>query len=143
MLRLPARMEEILIRTAKGERGTEIARKLGISRQAVSKSLREARSRLAEIFLTLAETLYSDIVRVDLAHGYCILRNRQTNQKIYVFYIPDQGPIALLSRQINCSQHNRLCKTIVEAATKWNIVDRKENMDLQVTVDEILEKIEE
>jgi len=75
MLRLPKRMETLLLMTCEGDvKGSEIAESLGISRQAVSKTLREARARLTEIFLGIAEILNSDIISINVNRGFAILR---------------------------------------------------------------------
>jgi len=48
VLRLPPRMEEVLV-LASRKREVKIAWELGVTRRAVSKSLREARARLTQI----------------------------------------------------------------------------------------------
>ena len=54
-------MEEILVKKAEsGLKEVEIAKELGISKQAVSKALKEARAKLTQIFLSLSDILNSD-----------------------------------------------------------------------------------
>ena len=73
MLKLPRRMEEVLLAVYGGRRGSNVARGLGMTRQAVSKLVKEGRARLAEVSLEVAEILDADVVKVDLSKGYAIL----------------------------------------------------------------------
>ena len=142
-MKLPPRMEKILL-MACGEnlKETEIARKLGISKQAVSKALREARGRLVQIFLTIADILNADIVRVNVEKGYAILRLRQTGQKAYIIYIPGKGPKTLFEKPLNLDEANtRFYEEIVEASIKWGII-QAEDLELPRVLEKLLNNME-
>ena len=146
MLRLSQRMEEILLMTCRGNvKSSEIAETLGISRQAVSKTLREARAKLTEIFLRISEILNSDIIRININRGFIVLRNRQTGNKIYVLYIPNTGPLILFSDKPNCLKANvHFCKEIIKAAIEWGLISEETTMDnLDQVIKEIIKRMEE
>ena len=124
MLRLPPRMEEVLVLASK-KKEVEIAKELGVTRQAVSKSLREARARLTQIFIEVAGVLNSDIVRINVEKGFAVLRNRQTGAKMYLIYVPGEGPRVLMPAPNPCKEAS-YCAKIVEAAYRWGIIERKE-----------------
>ncbi len=128
----------------RGEREVDVARDLGVSRQAVSKALRKARARLSEIFIRLSEVLNSDIIRINISRGYMILRNRQINQKIYVIYVPGEGPLTLFGDEIDCSGlHRRFCEKIVYAIKYWGLVDwREEYRSLEEIIRKAVSEIE-
>jgi len=116
-------MEEVLV-LASRKREVEIARELGVTRQAVSKSLREARARLTQIFIEVAGVLNSDIVRINVEKGFAVLRNRQTGTKIYLIYVPGEGPRVLMPSPDPCKEAS-YCAKIIEAAYRWGIIKRE------------------
>jgi len=124
MLRLPDKMEQILLLVhGRGLREIDVAEKLGISKQAVSKSLREGRGRLSQLFLHVAELLNADIVRASLEKGCAVLKSRQLKRKIYVIYVPGKGLRTLFEGEIDCSKENqRICSEIVEAGRQWGLL---------------------
>lgn len=144
MLRLPLRMEEVLLLVhGKGLREVDVAEKLGVSKQAVNKALREGIGRLSQIFLTLAEILNADIIRVNLNKGYAIFRGRQLNNRIYAFYIPKKGVRILFGDNINCRNRDMktLCLEIIEASKEWGII-KEEMQDVNKTLREVIKSIE-
>ncbi len=145
MLKLPPRMEEILLLACKGDlRGVDVAEKLGISKQAVSKALREGRGRLAQLFLALAETLNADIVKADVSRGYAIVRIRQLDMKAYFIYVPSIGVRVLFWSNKMCSGDQlAFCKKIIDAAVKWGIIGGDEVEDnVEETIREIINRLE-
>ena len=146
MFKLSRRMEEILLMTCKESiKSSKIAKRLGISRQAVSKTLREARARLTEIFLRIAEILNSDIIRINVNRGFIVLRNRQTGNKIYVLYVPNTGPLVIFSGKLNCLKTNiYFCKEIIRAAIEWGLINEKTiSNNLDQIIREIIKRMEE
>ncbi len=93
MLKLPDRMEEIWLLRAKGLREIEIAERLGISKQAVNKSLKEAKAKLFEMFLGLAEVFGFEVIRVNIEKGFMVANAKicENEKRIYVFYVPKVG----------------------------------------------------
>ncbi len=148
MLRLPPRMEEILLLVyGGGLREIEVAERLKISKQAVSKALREARGKLAEIFLGIAEVLNADIVRVDISRGFAIIRVRQLNTKAYILYVPGKGARVIFKRRVECSGENEsLCRDIMNAAATWRILDKhqlEKYGSIENLVNEVISKLEQ
>ncbi len=125
MLKLPKRMEEVLLAVyGYGKRESEVAKELGVSKQAVSKFVREGRARLTEIFLEVSEVLHADLVRINLRKGYAIIRPRQLRVNAYVFYVPGYGPRVLFKGDIKCSNETHtLCKDIIKAIKAWGLIE--------------------
>ncbi|GEM_PF-600191 len=130
-LKLPRRMEEaLLVVYGNGKRESEVAKELGVSKQAVSKFVREGRARLTEIFLEVAEVLHADLVRINLSKGCAIIKPRQLGVKAYVFYVPGGGPRVLFEGDIKCSGDTRtLCKEVVEAIRAWGLIEACSDVD--------------
>ncbi|MCD6428198.1 MAG: hypothetical protein J7L12_01105 [Desulfurococcales archaeon] len=121
-------------------REINVAKKLGVSRQAISKSIKDGVGRLSQIFLEVAEVLNADIIRVNLCKGYAVLKSRQLNVKVYVFYIPEKGIRVLFGSNIDCRNEElrSLCADIVDAAKKWGII--KENEEKQ-NINELIQGV--
>lgn len=146
MLKLPPRMEEVLLLTRGGGlKEVSVAEKLGISKQAVSKALREGRGRLAQLFLTLAEALNADIIKADTGRGYAIVRVRQLGMKAYLIYVPNEGMRVLFRDRIACGGDQLdFCKKIVSAAVTWGIIEEGEvkDNDVEGVIREIINRLE-
>ena len=137
MLKLSPRMEEILLlASGKRMREVEIAEELGISKQAVSKALRESRARLTQIFLAVAEVLNSDIIRINVEKGFIVLRNRQTRAKLYVLYAPGKGPRVFLAENLGADKS--YCEKLIDAAVKWGLIEQD---DIRGELDEVMKNL--
>ncbi len=145
MLKLSNRLEEVLILAyGMGLREVDIARRLNITRQAVSKALKEAKARLTEIFITLADILNADLVRVELSKGYAVLRIRQNNTRAYIIYVPGRGPRIIFKDGLDCSSDNmKLCSEIVDACRKWGLIKDVSEEGLEEVIKNILRRFEE
>jgi len=119
MLRLPNKQEMTWELYLKGKKITEIAQELGISKQAVSLYLKHARAKIMDIFVSLANIMDLDIIKMNAEKGILIGTIRQTNERIFIFYIPKKGPLAIYSRvfdsKINESSN---CKAVIEFYSK-------------------------
>jgi len=93
MFKLPDRMEEIWLMKARGLREIEIAERLNISKQAVNKAIREAKAKLFEMFLGLAEVFGFEVIRVNVEKGFTVanVRIRGDMIRVYLFYLPGIG----------------------------------------------------
>ncbi len=131
MLKLPKRMEEALLAVyGDGKRESEVAKELGVSKQAVSKFVKEGRARLTEIFLEVTEILHADLIRINLSKGYAIIKPRQLRVKAYVFYVPGEGPRILFEEDIKCLEETRtLCKEVVKAIKAWGLIKACKGVD--------------
>ncbi len=138
-------MEEILVKKAEsGLKEVEIAKELGISKQAVSKALKEARAKLTQIFLSLSDILNSDIIKINVEKGFMVLRNRETGEKIYVVYIPGQGPQVFLGRTEDIDVNRQFYRRIIDAAVKWGLLDSNTiDEDELLLIRKIIDKMEE
>jgi len=145
MLRLPPRMEEVLVLVyGKGLKEVDVAEKLGISKQAVSKALREGRGRLAQIFLSLAQTLNADTVKVDIGKGCAVVKLRQLGMKAYLIYVPGKGVRTLFQQNITCNGENEaLCREVIEAAIAWGLIrgDSISNNYVEI-INRVIEELE-
>ena len=93
MFRLPEGMERVWLMKARGMREVDIARELGVSRQAVNKALKDARVKLFEAFFGLAEVFSWEVARVNAEKGFMVARGRCAgkNVRVYAFYLPGKG----------------------------------------------------
>jgi len=93
MPRLPEAMERVWLMKAKGMREVEIAESLGVSRQAVNKALKDARAKLFEAFLDLAETFGMRIVRINAEKGFMVADCPAGGRylRVYTLYLPGKG----------------------------------------------------
>jgi len=93
MFRLPEGMERVWFMRAKGMREVDIARELGVSRQAVNKALRDARVKLFEAFFGLAEVFSWEIARINAEKGFMVASGKCPSERVrvYVFYVPQRG----------------------------------------------------
>lgn len=142
--KLPEKMEEMWVLAAKGLREIDIASKLGISKQAVNKALKEARNRLISMFLELAEIFNLNIIRINVEKGFMIAINPQINTRVYVLYVPKRGPRTILdikpySKTSELAKH---CKLLINTAKELNIISHVEG-ELDKAVEKLIEKMEE
>ncbi|QDA30886.1 hypothetical protein FH039_03680 [Thermococcus indicus] len=102
MFKLPEGMERVWLMRARGMREVEIAEALGISRQAVNKALRDARMKLFEAFLGLAEVFSWEIARVNAEKGFMVARGRCPDKtvRVYVLYFPGKGVRAFFGENL-------------------------------------------
>ncbi len=124
-LRLPQRMEEALLAVyGGGRKESEVAKELGVSKQAISKFVREGRARLTEVFVEVAEILQADLIRINPTRGYAVLKPRQLGVRAYVIYVPGGGPRVLFGTNPTCSGEARAaCREIVRAAEAWGLLE--------------------
>nr|WP_240923419.1 hypothetical protein [Thermococcus sp. 18S1] len=82
-------------------REVEIAGALGVSRQAVNKALKDARVKLFDAFLGLAEVFSWEIARVNAEKGFMVARGKclDKNVRVYAFYFPGKGIKAFLGEE--------------------------------------------
>ncbi len=115
MLRLPNKQEIVWELYLKGKKITEIAQELGISKQAVSLYLKYARAKIMDIFVALANVMDLDIIKMNAEKGILIGIIRQTNERIFIFYIPKKGPLAIYSRVLDSEiKENSNCRAVIE-----------------------------
>ena len=139
---LPSRMEEVLLLVGGlGLREAEVARRLGVTRQSTGRTLREARARLTEMFLELAETLGADVIRINVNKGFMVARSRQLGAKLYAFYVPGRGVRVMFEGSLDCRGRDReLCRDLVYAAERWGLIEP--GGDLQEDARRALEAME-
>jgi len=145
MFKLPDRMEEIWLSTVMGENEVDIAKRLNITRQAVSKAVREARAKITSMFLELAESLNIDIIKVNAGKGFMVARSRQLGLRVYAFYIPNKGIRVLFGIKPYCQGENmnQICKLIITMGRKLNIIHEETKENTEELIDKIIKKIEE
>jgi len=127
MPRLPERMEEAWLLTARGMSEADAARELGTTRQAVNKAVREARARLSSWFVEMAEALNADLIRMDCSRGFAVMRSRQLGLRIYVVYAPGRGLRAVFGMEPLCPGRDgvRHCREVAEAARALGLVEER------------------
>ena len=103
-------------------------------------ALKEARGRLAEMFLSLAEILNADITRVNVSKGYAVLRLRQLNESAYAIYVPGKGLRVLFERNIDPKERKSFYQEIIEATVRWGLI--KEYKGLRQALNKIINIME-
>jgi len=127
MLRLPNKQEIVWELYLKGKKITEIAQKLGISKQAVSLYLKHARAKIMDIFVSLANVMDLDIIKMNAEKGILIGTIRQTDERIFIFYIPKKGPLAIYSGVLNSKiKEDSNCRTVIEFYSKLLNIQEKD-----------------
>lgn len=94
-LRISDRLERLWVLYREVGVAAEVARKLGVSRQAVSKGLSEFRKKLASIFYSLQEVYGCRVDRFDLVKGFMVCS--LDGLRMYFFYIPGSGIRGIIS----------------------------------------------
>ncbi|MGQ4891071.1 MAG: hypothetical protein ACP6IP_01145 [Candidatus Njordarchaeia archaeon] len=92
-----------------------IAKKLKLSKQAVSAYLREALSKLNNFFIELSEIMDLDIKKFETAEGVLVGVNRQTGDLVYIIYIPKIGFRTIFYsniREYNCPNYSSCYEAI-------------------------------
>ena len=115
MLKLPEKQEQVWEMNLKGLPVVEIAEKLGISKQAVSMYLKQARAKLSEIFLEIANLMDLSIVKLDVKKGILICDIKQIGERVFVFYLPSRGTLTIYKDILNtgeCSEDTNCSKVI-------------------------------
>ncbi len=125
MPRLPERMEQAWLLTARGLSEADAARELGTSRQAVNKAVRDARARLAAWFVEMTESLNADLIRMDAVRGLAVMRSRQLALRIYAIYVPGRGLRVIFGMEPLCPGRDgrRHCREVVEAARALGLIE--------------------
>lgn len=130
-MKLAEKQEKVWELINQGLTASEIAKKLKISRQAVSIYFRQAKIKITEILLDLAECIDAEILKLDAAKGVLIGRIRQINEKVYLIYLPQSGPYAIYESAVKTGvcPNNSICKKIIkyflDKIEKKNIPDKE------------------
>ncbi len=98
MLRLPNKQELVWAMKLRDIPSISIASELGISKQAISLYLKQARAKLTEIFLDIAQVMDLEIIKLNVDKGVFIGKIKQTGERVYIYYIPGRGAIAIYER---------------------------------------------
>ncbi|WP_456423710.1 sigma factor-like helix-turn-helix DNA-binding protein [Thermococcus sp.] len=124
MPRLPEGMERVWLMKAKGMREVEIAESLGISRQAVNKALRDARAKLFEIFLDLAETFGMRVVRINAEKGFMVADcpSDERYLRVYAFYLPGKGVRAFVGGAFS--------REVLRHAREVGLIEKEDSKEL-------------
>jgi len=115
MLRLPEKQEKAWLMSLRGLQVVEIAEELGISKQAVSMYLKQARAKLSEIFLEIANLLDLSIIKMNVKSGILIGDIKQTGERVFIFYTFSNGPIAIFESVLKvkkCSEDTNCMKVV-------------------------------
>ncbi len=126
-MKLPERMELVWLRAMKASEA-EVARELGMTRQAVNKAVKEARAKLSAWFLKMAEIMNCDLIRMDLARGFSVMRSRQLGIRVYFLYVPGKGLRAVYGTEPLCPGRDgrRHCEEIAKAAREMGLVKERD-----------------
>ncbi|MCD6514750.1 MAG: hypothetical protein J7L07_07480 [Candidatus Odinarchaeota archaeon] len=114
-MKLAEKQERVWELSNQGLSVSEIAKKLGISRQAVSIYFRQAKTKMTEILLDLAESIDAEILKLDVAKGVLIGRIRQINEKVYLIYVPRVGPCTIYESTVKTCicPDGSVCKKVI------------------------------
>ena len=108
----------------KGFSGSEMARKLGITRQAISKALRNVDAKILHSLNDSARAMGLAVTKVDVRRGILLGYNPQTKTKTMVFYLPKSGIQVWFQHKGGCKgciTQERCEEVLREAAQFWSI----------------------
>jgi transcriptional regulator with XRE-family HTH domain len=108
----------------KGFSGSEIARRLGITRQAISKTLKNVDAKILQTLNENARMMGLAVTSVDPEKGILLGYHPQTKTKTMVFYLPGSGVQAWFRHEGECEgciTWERCMKVLREAAEFWDV----------------------
>lgn len=108
---------------------SRIAEEMNITKQAVSVYIKQAKARITEILINLAEIMDCEILKFDARKAILIGRVRQTREKVYIVYIPESGPCVIYSSAVEkgyCPEKST-CRKVINYYLK-RIRRSKKNM---------------
>ena len=108
----------------KGLSGSDIAKRLGITRQAISKTLRNVDAKILQALNDSARAMGLAVIKVDVRRGLLLGYNPQTKTKTMVFYLPKSGIQVWFQHEGDCEGciTRERCEAVLrEASQFWGI----------------------
>ncbi len=121
----------------KGLSQTQIASKLGVSRQAIHKTLGKANDRVLRSLLDTAQINKLEIKRVDPAKGFLVGYSPGFRSRVFLIYGSKNGMQLWYEHQGQCEgcQRREECtRKLLETAKEWEIDLAKEETTLPPTL---------
>jgi len=131
MLNVTKRESRIWELRFKGLRGSEIAKMLGITRQAISKALKNADSKIIKTLNENARMMGLAITSIDVEKGILLGYHPQMKTRTMLFYLPHTGIQAWFEHEGECEgciTRDRCNAVLKEAAEFWGLgIEEGEN----------------
>lgn len=108
----------------RGSSGSEIARKLGITRQAISKALKNVDTKILQTLNDNARMMGLAVTSVDTGRGILLGYHPQTKTKTMVFYLPKSGIQSWFQHEGECEgciTKDRCISVLKEASEFWGV----------------------
>ena len=116
---------------------TEIASNLGVSRQAIHKTVNKANDRVLKALLDTAEINKLDVKKVDPAKGILVGYSQGFYSRVFLAYSPKNGVQLWYEHQGQCEtcQRREECiSKLMETANEWEMDLAEENKMLPPTL---------
>ena len=121
----------------KGLTQTMIASKLGVSRQAIHKTLNQANERVLGALLDTAQINKLDVKKVDPSKGVLIGYSPEFRSKVFVIYSLKNGVQLWYEHQgqcEGCQKREECTQKLLETTKEWEIELKKEETVLPPTL---------
>ncbi len=108
----------------KGLNGTEIAKKLEVTRQAISKTLKNVDAKILRTLNENAGMMGLAVTSVDTERGILLGYHPQTRTKTMVFYLPKSGIQSWFQHDGECEgciTKDRCMSVLMEASEFWEV----------------------
>lgn len=120
----------------KGLSQTKIALNLGVSRQAIHKTRKEANVRVRKALLDAAQINKLDIKKVDSVKGVLVGYSHGFRSRVFLIFTPKNGVQLWYEHkgQCNdCEKRNECITKLLETAKEWEITLQEEDTMLPPT----------
>ena len=121
----------------KGLSQTKIASELGVSRQAIHKTLNQANDRVFHALLGVAQISKLDIEKVDPAKGVLLGYSPGFRSRVFLIYSPKNGVQLWYEHQgqcEGCKKREDCTRKLLETAKEWEMNLTKEEANLPPTL---------
>lgn len=120
----------------KGFSQTKIASNLGVSRQAIHKTLNKANARVLKALLDAAQINKLDITKVDSSKGVLVGYSQGFRARVFLLYSAKTGVQLWYEHQgqcKDCKKREECNSKLLEAAKEWEVNLSKEETKLPPT----------
>ena len=121
----------------KGFSQTEIASSLGVSRQAIHKSMTKANNKVLDALLDAARTNRLDVEKVDPAKGILLGYSQGFRSRVFLTFSPKSGVQLWYEHQGQCEGCKRrieCTERLLEIAEEWEVDLAEEHTELPPTL---------
>jgi transcriptional regulator with XRE-family HTH domain len=127
----------------KGLRGSDIAQKLGITRQAISKALRNVDAKILHRLNENAGMMGLVTTSINVEKGILLGYHPQMKTRAVLFYLPRSGFQTWFEHEGDCEEciiRNRCNAVLQEAAEFWGVINEEDGTPTKIA-EKLFEKV--